>query len=150
MSQQAQALWAQAQEIIKERIGSGSYDTWLRPVKAASLGDASITLKVPNPFFIQWLEQHYLPFIKEALKETAQRELSVIFLAPSEQPKPVPAEKQLAPSLPVAIDNDSQLRERYTFDKFVIGKSNEFAHAAARAVAEAPARSIIHISYMAE
>ena len=140
MSQQAQALWAQAQEIIKERIGSGSYDTWLRPVKAASLGEASITLKVPNPFFIQWLEQHYLPFIKEALKETAQRELSVIFLAPSEQPKPVPAEKQLAPSLPVAIDNDSQLRERYTFDKFVIGKSNEFAHAAARAVAEAPGK----------
>jgi len=140
MSQQAQALWAQAQEIIKERIGSGSYDTWLRPVKAASLGEASITLKVPNPFFIQWLEQHYLPFIKEALKETAQRELSVIFLAPSEQPRSVPAEKQLAPSLPVAIDNDSQLRERYTFDKFVIGKSNEFAHAAARAVAEAPGK----------
>jgi len=140
MSQQAQALWAQAQEIIKERIGSGSYDTWLRPVKAASLGDKSITLKVPNPFFIQWLEQHYLPFIKEALKETAQRELAVIFSAPNEQIKPSQSEKQLPPPLPVAIDNDSQLRERYTFDKFVIGKSNEFAHAAAQAVAEAPGR----------
>ena len=140
MSQQAQALWAQAQEIIKERIGSGSYDTWLRPVKAASLGDTSITLKVPNPFFIQWLEQHYLPFIKEALKETAQRELTVIFSAPNEHLKSSQAEKQLPPPLPMAIDNDSQLRERYTFDKFVIGKSNEFAHAAARAVAEAPGR----------
>ncbi len=140
MSQQAQALWARAQEIIKERIGSGSYDTWLRPVKAASLGDTSITLKVPNPFFIQWLEQHYLPFIKEALKETAQRELSVIFSSPNEHIKPSQAEKQLPPPLPIAIDNDSQLRERYTFDKFVIGKSNEFAHAAAQAVAEAPGR----------
>lgn len=140
MSQQAQALWALAQEKIKERIGSGSYDTWLRPVKAASMGDASITLKVPNPFFIQWLEQHYLPFIKEALKETAKRELAVIFLAPSEQVKSPPTEKQLPPPLPIAIDNDSQLRERYTFDKFVIGKSNEFAHAAARAVAEAPGK----------
>ena len=77
MSQQAQALWAQAQEKIKERIGSGSYDTWLRPVKAASMGDTSITLRVPNHFFIQWLEQHYLPFIKEAIKETALRELSM-------------------------------------------------------------------------
>ncbi|MDO9391250.1 MAG: chromosomal replication initiator protein DnaA [bacterium] len=140
MSQQAQALWAQAQEKIKERIGSGSYDTWLRPVKAASMGDTSITLRVPNQFFIQWLEQHYLPFIKEAIKETALRELDVIFSAPTEQPKPSLSEKQLPPPLPIAIDSDSQLRERYTFDKFVIGKSNEFAHAAARAVAEAPGK----------
>ncbi|MDO9026565.1 MAG: chromosomal replication initiator protein DnaA [bacterium] len=140
MSQQAQALWAQAQEKIKERIGSGSYDTWLRPVKAASMGDTSITLRVPNQFFIQWLEQHYLPFIKEALKETALKELDVIFSAPTEQPKPALSEKQLPPPLPIAIDGDSQLRERYTFDKFVIGKSNEFAHAAARAVAEAPGK----------
>ena len=140
MSQQAQALWAQAQEKIKERIGSGSYDTWLRPVKAASMSDTSITLRVPNQFFIQWLEQHYLPFIKEAIKETALRELDVIFSAPTEQPKPSLAEKQLPPPLPIAIDSDSQLRERYTFDKFVIGKSNEFAHAAARAVAEAPGK----------
>jgi len=66
--------------------------------------------------------------------------LTVIFSAPNEQLKPSPAEKQLPPPLPVAIDNDSQLRERYTFDKFVIGKSNEFAHAAARAVAEAPGK----------
>jgi chromosomal replication initiator protein len=140
MSQQAQALWASAQEKIKERIGSGSYDTWLKPVKAAALGDTSITLKVPNPFFIQWLEQHYLPFIKEALKETAQKELSVIFLSSNDPTRPAHPEKQLPPPLPVAIDNDSQLRERYTFDKFVIGKSNEFAHAAARAVAEAPGK----------
>jgi chromosomal replication initiator protein len=140
MSQQAQALWASAQEKIKERIGSGSYDTWLKPVTAATIGDTCITLKVPTPFFIQWLEQHYLPIIKEALKEAAQKELSVIFLSTNEQAKSSPTEKPITTPLTIAIDSDSQLRERYTFDKFVIGKSNEFAHAAARAVADAPGK----------
>jgi chromosomal replication initiator protein len=140
MSQQAQALWAQAQLKIKEKIGSGSYDTWMKPVKAATLGESTLTLKVPNPFFIQWLEQHYLSFIKEAVQEVAQKDISVVFVSPSQPPTPVAIEKPSFPVAPSAIQDNSQLRERYTFDSFVVGKSNEFAHAAALAVAEAPGR----------
>jgi chromosomal replication initiator protein len=140
MSQQAQALWAQAQLKIKEKIGSGSYDTWMKPVKASTLGESTLTLKVPNPFFIQWLEQHYLSFIKEAVREAAQKEISVVFVSPNQPPAPVIIEKPSFPVQAAAPEAESQLRERYTFDNFVVGKSNEFAHAAALAVAGGPGR----------
>jgi len=141
MNQAAQAVWAQAQEKLKERLGPQTFDTWLRPVKALSIGNDAITLKVPNQFFIEWLEGHYLPVISEVLTQVSNQALKVIFLPPaSERLAPPPSDPVvLAPAQVPAID-ESCLRERYKFENFVIGKSNEFAYATAYATAQAPGK----------
>jgi chromosomal replication initiator protein len=140
MTQAAQDVWAQAQEKLRERLGQQTFDTWLKPVRALSLGEDAITLKVPNQFFIEWLEGHYINVINEALTQASSRAMRVIFVPPSREgsSQPPPSERiALVPNLPV---DESGLRERYKFENFVIGKSNEFAYATAYATAQAPGR----------
>ncbi|MDI6739942.1 MAG: chromosomal replication initiator protein DnaA [Candidatus Edwardsbacteria bacterium] len=139
MNQQAQALWAEASERIKQRIGSQSFDTWIKPLTVTSMGDSALTLRVPNAFQVDWLEKHYLGFINQAISEVFQKPLAAILVVPDEAgAAPARAEKTLA--VAVQLADDSTLRDRYTFDKFVIGHNSEFACAAAMAVAEAPGR----------
>jgi len=139
MSQAAQDIWANAQERLKERLGPQTFETWLKPIKAISLGSDAITLKVPNQFFIEWLEGHYLNFINEAISQAASRDLKAILIPPPQQPIPQPAERMVAMPSSTTAD-ESGLRERYRFENFVIGKSNEFAYATAFATAQAPGK----------
>jgi chromosomal replication initiator protein len=141
MNQQFQALWEQSQVKIKERIGSQSFDTWIKPVTALAVGEDSLTLKVPNHFFVEWLGQHYLNIIKEVVKDIFHRPLSVILVPPLGETSTVqPLKSERTEFIPVQTVNESGLRERYIFDTFVIGKSNEFAYATAFATAQDPGK----------
>ncbi len=146
MNQAAKAVWAQAQEKLKERLGQQTFETWLKPVTALSIGDDAITLRVPNQFSSEWLGQHYMSVIAEALLQTASHPLKVVLVAPSSVGSTPTAERrahQHDPSLAAANSapvDESGLRERYKFENFVIGKSNEFAYATAYATAQAPGR----------
>ncbi|MCU0607692.1 MAG: chromosomal replication initiator protein DnaA [Candidatus Edwardsbacteria bacterium] len=141
MNQRAQALWAEAGEKIRQRIDPGSYKTWIEPLTVSSIGDSALTLKVPNKFFIDWLEKHYLSFINQAIAEAFQQPLSAVFVAPDDPAATAPRPERPQAAATVQLADDSTLRERYTFDKFVIGRNSEFAYAAAMAVAEAPGRT---------
>jgi chromosomal replication initiator protein len=142
MNQRAQALWAEASEKIKQRIGPQSFDTWIKPLTVSSMGESALTLRVPNSFQVDWLEKHYLGFINQALSEVFQKPLSAVLVVPDE-PGAAAARSapEKAPPAAVQMPDDSTLRDRYTFDKFVIGHNSEFAYAAAMAVAEAPGRT---------
>lgn len=140
MNQRAQALWAEASEKIKQRIGSQSYDTWIKPLTVASMGNSALTLRVPNAFQVDWLEKHYLSFINQAISEAFQQPLSAVFEVP-EAAAATASHAERPPAAVVQLSDDSTLRDRYTFDKFVIGRNSEFAYAAAMAVAEAPGRT---------
>ncbi|KKB44166.1 chromosomal replication initiator protein DnaA [Bacillus thermotolerans] len=137
-------LWSKALANIEKRISKPSFDTWLKSTKAHSLQGDSITITAPNDFARDWLEGHYSQLISGVLAEVTGQELAVKFIIPENQQSdeyqmPMPKKPQKK-----SDSNDvpqSMLNPKYTFDTFVIGSGNRFAHAASLAVAEAPAKA---------
>jgi len=141
------SIWDQILSRIETKVNRHSFYTWFKPTSLVLDAGGSISVRVPNQLFKDWLGKHYSLVLSEALTEVQRPEASLVFLpdgvAPPEAPAPsvaVPvAEKRevVAPQPPRV----GSLNERYTFDTFIVGPSNQFAHAACRAVAEAPSRS---------
>jgi chromosomal replication initiator protein len=137
-------IWEQILARIETKVNRHSFYTWFRPTTLVLDGGSALTIRVPNPLFKDWLTKHYSVVLSEALVEVRRPGAGLIFvedgtLAAASSPD-VPAEVETVPahSPPVA---SAGLNPRYTFDTFIVGSSNQFAHAACRAVAEAPSRS---------
>jgi len=135
-------LWAEALTEIKDRIGKQNFDTWVKPIRFASKAKNEIVLEVPNKFFRDWLTEHYLKQIEDVLTSINRNDISVTFQINSKLESPSPISKtdkklDKEPDRPVTRSN-SNLILKYTFENFVIGTSNQFAHAASMAVANQP------------
>jgi len=138
-------LWNAALANIEKKISKPSFDTWLKSTKAHSLQGNLLVITAPNEFARDWLEERYSQLISEILYEITGEELSVKFIIPQNQNE---SENDVAlPPKKVKRDEDHGdfpqgiLNQKYTFDTFVIGSGNRFAHAASLAVAEAPAKA---------
>ena len=148
-------LWTEAVRSIEPLVKPAHRDLWLRPIECVGIDDGRIRLRAPNRYHKEWFEDNFLPSILKDMESRAQRAFKVDFEV-MEEPVKEQAREQSGPSrihgagsgagsdrhpspghLPAA--RPPQLLERYTFDKFVVGPTNQFAHAAARMVAEAPA-----------
>jgi chromosomal replication initiator protein len=130
----AEGVWNEISGRLREALNESTFTTWFEQVEPAAITDGEFVLSVPNDFTREWIEGHFLGLIEAALAESAG-ERSVRLLVrelPVEQP-PQPAAKPR--------DQTVGMNAKYTFDSFVIGSSNRFAHAAALAVAEAPAQA---------
>jgi chromosomal replication initiator protein len=142
-------LWDEILVRIETKVNRHSFYTWFRPTTFVTTDRTSVTVRVPNALFKDWLTKHYSVVIAEATAELRHPNLTVNFVADS------PVE---APVIPLGADESAALQggaappasaqpgsaglnPRYTFDTFIVGSSNQFAHAACRAVAEAPSRS---------
>jgi len=143
-------IWDQVLARIETKVNHHSFYTWFKPTSFVADRGVSITVKVPNQLFRDWLTKHYSVVLSEALTEVRRPGAAVVFIAEDEQVD-VPPEAA-APVEPAAEPEDSStpaapvtapggLNPRYLFDTFIVGPSNQFAHAACRAVAEAPSRS---------
>ena len=139
-------LWGEAFRSVEERVKPTQREQWLRPIQCVSIAENRILLRAPNRFQKEWFEGHYLPAILEQFETASQQRFSVEFEILEESPgagvstasvvEPGPSKD--APT--AAIDETPKgLNRRYTFDRFVVGKTNQFAHAAARMVASEPA-----------
>ncbi len=136
-------LWAEILSRLRKEVAAQSFETWLKPTKAVSVTDESITIEVPNKFFKEWLLDHYCEKISARIAEVCGHSLRVEFVATRNTPQFV-LRKQTAPNdaaRPAHNRSDLYLNPKYTFDSFVVGPSNRFAHAASFAVAESPARA---------
>src|SRR3990170_675434 len=139
-------LWDEILSRVETKVNRHSFYTWFKPTTFVTDDRTSVTVRVPNGLFKDWLTKHYTGVINEAMSELKRPDLTVRFL--SETPSDNPA-VQLGPeevvaleTVPVAmVPGPAGLNPRYTFDTFIVGTSNQFAHAACRAVAEAPSRS---------
>ena len=136
-------VWDQIVARVETKINRHSFQTWFKPT--AFLGDAgeTVTVKVPNDLFLDWLTKHYAGVIAEAVGELDRRGTIISFVTDDDSATTTPANPLAATPTTVLAQRRAvaQLNQRYTFSKFVVGPSNQFAHAAARAVAEAPSRS---------
>ncbi|PYZ96262.1 chromosomal replication initiator protein DnaA [Alteribacter lacisalsi] len=140
-------LWKQALKNIEEKVSKPSFETWLKSTKAEAVGQDSITIIAPNEFARDWLENRYSGLIAETLQEITGAELRVKFVIPKdEQEQNLELIEKMKQPKKAAVKTDDEtpkhvLNPKYTFDTFVIGSGNRFAHAASLAVAEAPAKA---------
>jgi chromosomal replication initiator protein len=136
-------IWDQVLARIETKVNRHSFYTWFKPTAFVADHDGAIRVRVPNALFRDWLTKHYAAVIEEALGEV-QRAGSPIAFVTEDTPVPVVPD---IPSEPEQLDDEAAgddlgtLGPRYSFDTFIVGPSNQFAHAACRAVAEAPSRS---------
>jgi chromosomal replication initiator protein len=137
---------------IEQRINKQSFATWFRPIFCQGGDSRSLQLAVPSKFHLDWVNDHYLSVIKEQLSLLCDRDISVeIDVAPELAARPVEVvspEGDEAPAAPIHMSEATRpstlgrrLNERYTFETFVGGPSNQFAYAACQAVADKPARA---------
>lgn len=138
-------LWNKVLQSIEKKISKPSFDTWLKSTKAYSLQGDSITITAPNDFARDWLEGHYSQLISGVIGEITGEQLAVRFIIPenqqSEEFDASKAKKRQNKKEDAHEFPQSMLNPKYTFDTFVIGSGNRFAHAASLAVAEAPAKA---------
>jgi chromosomal replication initiator protein len=154
----AEDLWKQGADILRGRLSDATWRTWLQYVEPVDYEDGLLTLAVPNAIARQRIQSSFIGIIQEALRHVAGTEVTVELMvqtSPRTEPDPaVPhgifADELVAGGQVIDLRGEEAvvhtlggqvLNPRYTFDQFVIGASNRFAHAAALSVAEAPARS---------
>ncbi|MCR1899244.1 chromosomal replication initiator protein DnaA [Irregularibacter muris] len=133
-------VWAKTLEIIKSELTEVSFNTWLKTIEPISYQGNRIILGVPNDFTKGILEARYIVLISNALKQVTGEQINIKFTIPTEEiQKEVYQENDEKANIVSAPPTN--LIPKYTFETFVIGNSNRFAHAASLAVAEAPAKA---------
>ena len=126
-------LKTKAKELLKTEVTGISYSTWISNIEIFSVDDTTITIMAQNIVHKDMLESRYLSLLKNTFSFITHKNYDVKIICEEDMPK---AE---APVIPTNTPNSSNLNPKYTFNSFVVGNNNSFAHAAALAVAEAPA-----------
>jgi chromosomal replication initiator protein len=143
--------WLRILDALEKKINRHSYDTWLKPTRYSHSSGGVLFVRVPNAEFRQ-VQDKYADLIQEALDNLGLEYQDVQFVAPDDGPSATPvrhdgglSHQPIAASHPSQSrfdwDGAAQLNPRYTFDAFVIGSGNQFAHAACQAVAERPSKA---------
>ena len=138
-------LWRDASKILQGMLNPELFNRWFAPIKPVEVNQNALVLGVANEFYQIWLQDNFLPLIREAVNQVSRQPLQVRLAVspglklPAElpQPKELVAERR-GTNKP---DLNVKLNPRYTFDSFVVGPNNNFAHAAALAVAQSPAKA---------
>jgi chromosomal replication initiator protein len=133
----AEDLWTEVSDRLQGALNESTYRTWFSDAEGLDLSDEAFVLRVPNDFTREWIEGHFLGLIDAAVRDATGDEIRVE-LAVSEREDGHVSGPKLEQEQPSRVEG---LNPKYTFDSFVIGSSNRFAHAAALAVAEAPAQA---------
>ncbi|MFA4981973.1 MAG: chromosomal replication initiator protein DnaA [Candidatus Omnitrophota bacterium] len=153
MADSGTSIWSIAQEIIKKELANDqTFNIWFSPIRFVSITQDAMVLGVPNKFFKTWLLERYMTLISSAVQKASGRDLNVDFVfteaaveeavaAKADEPK-----KESKTFWPFARVNQGPAKEiglnpKYTFDSFVVGASNRFAHAASMAVSDSPAKA---------
>jgi len=143
-----EAVWDKTSKIIQEKLSKQNFDTWIKPIKIAALEDKCVQLIVPNKFFKDWLLDNYFSTIKQSLQHVVGIDVDIEFILSQSKEKnpdsvsvsPLQA-KSSSSSIASKGKSYSFLNNNYTFDRFVVGPCNQFAHAASIAVAKQPAKN---------
>lgn len=137
-------LWEKTLNIMKGELTEVSFNTWIKSAVPVSLTDDTIKLSVPNNFTKEILETRYKDLIINAINIISSKKYNIDFSIMTEETIDIEDPKQKKDSKNNVVISDEMsatLNPKYTFDSFVIGNSNRFAHAASLAVAESPARA---------
>ena len=146
------SIWDQVLSRIETKVNRHIFYTWFKPTSFVADDGSRLRIRVPNDLFRDWLTKHYAAVLDEALGEVDRKGTMVTFVTdgsdagdarvlPTPQPTPAPEVFSDAGNEAEVDPAAGSLAPRYSFDTFIVGPSNQFAHAACRAVAETPSRS---------
>ncbi len=138
--------WNKTLEAVKTRLGAEVVDRWLAPLSVATASDRLLVLEAPNVFFRDWVVAHYLDEVRSHVHGRVVEIAATASIVESRgasqlEPQRFPNEARPEPRAPGGAGWSSALNVKFTFERFVVGASNRFAHAASLAVAESPARA---------
>jgi chromosomal replication initiator protein len=142
---EGKSFWNEMVTAIKKNLSKESFELWIKPIKVSSFVDNSLELEVPSKFFKDKVEDNYKNMIEVIASEIRNKKVKVNFIISP----PAVKEKDLNKIQSTSDHIDSQaslidhsfLNPKYTFESFVVGESNRFAHAACLAVAESPSKA---------
>ena len=137
-------LWEKTLDIIKSELSEVSFNTWIKSCEPISLSSDTLKISVPNSFTQDILDKRYKDLVANSIKAVCSKLYNIEFVIASEayiKEDIKKTEKTPSKSIVVNDEMSSTLNPKYTFNSFVIGNSNRFAHAASLAVAEAPAKA---------
>jgi len=144
----ASHVWTKIKESIQKELSGPAFERWIQPMKALEFEENQLVLGVPDEFFKNWVIDHYGNIILASLNESVGATGGQIeFRIHAEEGPNPPISAPIRAPQPYSSPTTNALREenilnsKYTFESFVVGPSNRFAHAASMAVAEAPAKS---------
>jgi chromosomal replication initiator protein len=143
----AHSIWDEVLGSIEAKVGRHSFHTWFKPTSLLSDDGGRLAVQVPNNLFTEWLPKHYSVVLAEALRDVGRPNTVVVFIpqdprgAAALSPPVTAPPAEAADDVVQMLNTVSGLNPRYAFDTFIVGPSNQFAHAACRAVAELPSRS---------
>jgi chromosomal replication initiator protein len=150
--------WETTLNELRGQLSEKIFNTWIKPIEFYGHEDKKIELKVPNKFYRDWLCDHYRDLIRDSLRKNLNSdafEIEFIYPASPSNLETIPNVSQIPsdvanikPSIelmplkrgPVSLSEEVQFREKFRFDTFIVGPSNQFAHAAAKAVANHPGK----------
>lgn len=141
-------IWEKSLKIMEDKVGSSLFELWIKPIKVTQISELrkgdreqNLTLEVPNRFFKEWIEDSYPNLIPDALENILGQTVSLKYkIAEKEAPDIKRMEAKLESRKTRLASKGIYLNPKYTFENFVSGQSNQFAQAAARAVAETPGK----------
>jgi chromosomal replication initiator protein len=135
-------IWNNSLSKIEEKVGNNILELWFRPIKLSQVKEQQATIDIPNRFFKDWIEDNYPDLIAEAVGGIVGYPVMVRYrMAEKIDPVVKKTDMRLESRRQRLASRGIHLNPKYTFESFVIGPSNQFAQAAAKAVAEAPGRT---------
>jgi chromosomal replication initiator protein len=132
-------VWAKAKASIRERLTSDTFNLWIKPLECKEMKDGEIILECPNAFFKEWVNRYYLRTLQETVQSIAENDCQIFLKSAPKRARsssPHNGNGQMPlPQLTSSPLGGIRLNKRFTFEHFVVGPCNQFAHSAAWAVA---------------
>ncbi|HYG36718.1 MAG TPA: DnaA N-terminal domain-containing protein, partial [Clostridia bacterium] len=152
MQASAETIWNAAQEHLRSMLSADIYNLWFAPLRACGQDQEGIILEVANDFCEVWLKDNYMGLLQDVVALASGHQLRVKFKVASSAPiavastppapAPVPAKPVEQPVLErTVVNQELSFNPKNTFETFVVGNNNNFAYAAAQAVAQSPGKS---------
>jgi len=129
-------IWEEVLKIAEKKLSDQVVNTWLKPLRIVDMRGDIITIEAPNRFYKNWVEDKYLDTIKTIFQDEYNIQSDIQLVLGSIQNVKQEYTKEPAKVQQTILNNTTNLNKQYTFENFVVGSSNQFAHAAALAVAE--------------
>jgi len=134
-------IWEKSLSLIEAKVGNNIFELWFKPMKPVQLKEQQVTLEVPNRFFKEWIEDYYPTLINEVVEGLLGHTVTLKYKISEKQAADIKKLEAKLESRKTRLANRGiYLNPKYTFENFVSGQSNQFAQAAAKAVAEAPGK----------
>ena len=138
-------IWNQVLSAVSNKLSQKAFDIWIKPLRLLNISQGLLELEVPNKFFKDWILENYQSLIKDILLQITKKQYALQLRLKEEKDEKEGNARPTEKAQPTAIIKltlrEDGLNPSYTFDAFVVGSCNQFAHAAALAVANLPAKN---------